>query len=1169
MSLPTTKATTATATHAVVQAVETYIQNQNLLGSVAELNDLLSELIDMHKDNDLALKRVVQCIYNLLLGNNRWNVKFGSKVFHKLISVVIADAPLKEDVAAQTLHRQLVANVLVCVKMHARKFPRTEGTFLLRQLWSLSQSSECQPFAAQILVQLFDDFVTEFTKPEEFVCASELHQHIQIFLQTELRDQRKSAFFLMRKLQAILQSETTDPSVGNSLHDTLQCSVLQWAAYIDIMESLEEQQSHLVLPTLNTLLPRIAAVTATTATESQQWLCWQRILYARLLKDNNILVLRWTLNYFFKHFNIEKLGRVQLLEQFLQATNRTQLYNVEGDSLAAAKLNMDKFLPESSRPVLLEALVKVNWHAVPLIFWLEQLHPKSCVNINKRLLLKLCACVRILKNPTLRQKANEHIYVLFEHTLDELRLGEYMVFVETLYSSGDHYYMDFNRWLTKMRNCTNITEELVHFNKRCFEIMVQDYALDEIVETIIGHLTNVPKSLHGWWRLFPIFMQDRLAVATKSICMNFYSNNYNVNMDLLSTGHSLAEMQQHLLHQLHCEGDEEKSFVLLHSVDCFAKVNLQQWSDMAKLNLNPLDLLEQGGRETCMHLTALLSKHNSRLEHDEHLLGTLIKQIKTLENAENAAIGIAKYAFNQLNTDEYEDVLKQLLSNRNDAMVCAILTTASRIPNAWIIHGMLEGESSTGDARIEESFAHDRAGKSCNSLYLRNIYISYVLKQRTTDMNEFLAELLRLNTELNIRKPRYFENCKEHRTKIRIARAMLMMRDCLKWTDELWSALLSPNDQHNISFMFEYLVASLLPDIQVLLLALKSRRSTLKPSQQVSMISVLHIFCIRNWQKISVNDVDEIFNLIVPLTMGAHYQTRVLAQLVLHRLAVRCEENGITSPIASSLKTCIEITLGAKLQELQNEYRLTLPEILQYDAPADVILYMTNTPFDEVILTNVPFDKLNGSIESCRAVFKAKKGFNSAEEKSPLQLANINVQRKMNPINDIFYSDLGSVELSTKHEFIVVASLIDKLANLGGLARTCEILGVRTLILGVKSSASKSDFTNLSMSAEKHLNIDEVKPNDLAAFLIEKQSAGFKVVGAEQTAHSVSFVDFKYPEKTVLLLGHEKHGIPVDLIALLDYAVEIPQFGVVRSLNVHVTGSLFIWEYCKQHMTKS
>lgn len=31
-------------------------------------------------------------------------------------------------------------------------------------------------------------------------------------------------------------------------------------------------------------------------------------------------------------------------------------------------------------------------------------------------------------------------------------------------------------------------------------------------------------------------------------------------------------------------------------------------------------------------------------------------------------------------------------------------------------------------------------------------------------------------------------------------------------------------------------------------------------------------------------------------------------------------------------------------------------------------------------------------------------------------------------------------------------------------------------------------------------------------------------------------------------------------------AIEVPQFGVVRSLNVHVTASLFMWEYAIQHL---
>lgn len=49
---------------------------------------------------------------------------------------------------------------------------------------------------------------------------------------------------------------------------------------------------------------------------------------------------------------------------------------------------------------------------------------------------------------------------------------------------------------------------------------------------------------------------------------------------------------------------------------------------------------------------------------------------------------------------------------------------------------------------------------------------------------------------------------------------------------------------------------------------------------------------------------------------------------------------------------------------------------------------------------------------------------------------------------------------------------------------------------------------------------------------------------------------------------NEREGIPVPIIHLLDSCVEIPQFGMVRSLNAHVSGALLVWEYVKQHLVK-
>lgn len=58
---------------------------------------------------------------------------------------------------------------------------------------------------------------------------------------------------------------------------------------------------------------------------------------------------------------------------------------------------------------------------------------------------------------------------------------------------------------------------------------------------------------------------------------------------------------------------------------------------------------------------------------------------------------------------------------------------------------------------------------------------------------------------------------------------------------------------------------------------------------------------------------------------------------------------------------------------------------------------------------------------------------------------------------------------------------------------------------------------------------------------------------------------FVRSDSNVVYCRNEKDGIPANLLSVLDVAVEIPQLGVVRSLNVHVSGALFVWEYARQH----
>ncbi|GJP36161.1 hypothetical protein CLOM_g20680 [Closterium sp. NIES-68] len=154
----------------------------------------------------------------------------------------------------------------------------------------------------------------------------------------------------------------------------------------------------------------------------------------------------------------------------------------------------------------------------------------------------------------------------------------------------------------------------------------------------------------------------------------------------------------------------------------------------------------------------------------------------------------------------------------------------------------------------------------------------------------------------------------------------------------------------------------------------------------------------------------------------------------------------------------------------------------------------------------------------------------------------------------------------SRQDIIVVASLIGRIPNLAGLARTCEVFKANRLVLQDTSVVNDRQFQLISVTAEKWVPIEEVPIQALASYLEQRRAQGYTLVALEQTANSVPIHTYDFPAKTVLLLGREKEGVPADLIRLLDVCVEIPQLGLIRSLNVHVSAAIATWEYTRRHL---
>lgn len=161
----------------------------------------------------------------------------------------------------------------------------------------------------------------------------------------------------------------------------------------------------------------------------------------------------------------------------------------------------------------------------------------------------------------------------------------------------------------------------------------------------------------------------------------------------------------------------------------------------------------------------------------------------------------------------------------------------------------------------------------------------------------------------------------------------------------------------------------------------------------------------------------------------------------------------------------------------------------------------------------------------------------------------------------------GATSLSGP-QLVIVASLIDKLPNQGGITRTSEACGASGVVLADRKALRKPAFFSVAVTAHEHVPLEFVPPERLVAYLARKRAEGWAVVGLEQTTNSVRSWDYEWPaRKSLLVLGHEQRGMPAEVIAACDVCLEIPLYGRIRSLNVHVSASMVIADWSRRWHT--
>jgi TrmH family RNA methyltransferase len=128
--------------------------------------------------------------------------------------------------------------------------------------------------------------------------------------------------------------------------------------------------------------------------------------------------------------------------------------------------------------------------------------------------------------------------------------------------------------------------------------------------------------------------------------------------------------------------------------------------------------------------------------------------------------------------------------------------------------------------------------------------------------------------------------------------------------------------------------------------------------------------------------------------------------------------------------------------------------------------------------------------------------------------------------------------------------------NLGSILRTCDWFGTGGVLLG----SGSVDLYNPKVVRATMGGIFRVPVAvdlDLPEEALRAKARGYTVFVADQSAR-VPLAEARFPERTLIALGNEAHGVSAALARIADERISIPRFGSAESLNVGVACGILL-----------
>ena len=178
--------------------------------------------------------------------------------------------------------------------------------------------------------------------------------------------------------------------------------------------------------------------------------------------------------------------------------------------------------------------------------------------------------------------------------------------------------------------------------------------------------------------------------------------------------------------------------------------------------------------------------------------------------------------------------------------------------------------------------------------------------------------------------------------------------------------------------------------------------------------------------------------------------------------------------------------------------------------------------------------------------------------KYKVQNSNLRLDAKELRVSQPTKSDLAKIK---RREIYIICDNVLDTYNIGSIFRLADAVAAKCVYLcGQSETPPNSRISKASVGTDKWVKWQYASTVVEAVSSIKYQVSGIKIIAIEQGKGSIDFRNVDYRAPVAFVVGNETEGISKEALALCDQIVEIPMFGINKSLNVMVSLAIVLYK---------